>query len=96
MDFSSIMVLYIFVWFLNISYNSKDGINFLFTCIFSLIITGYRKDLEESDISELHPRDKSDEVVPKFEKVWKKELSKCAVTVYVYYSHFSSPMRATI
>ncbi|XP_063421679.1 multidrug resistance-associated protein 1-like [Mytilus trossulus] len=44
-----------------------------------LIITGYKKDLEETDIADLHPRDKSDQVVPNFEKVWKKELKKHAV-----------------
>ncbi|CAC5389793.1 ABCC1 [Mytilus coruscus] len=44
-----------------------------------LIVTGYKKDLEETDIADLHPRDKSDQVVPNFEKVWKKELKKHAV-----------------
>lgn len=42
-------------------------------------MTGYKKDLEETDIADLHPRDKSDQVVPNFEKVWKKELKKHAV-----------------
>ncbi|XP_071175210.1 multidrug resistance-associated protein 1-like isoform X1 [Mytilus edulis] len=41
-----------------------------------LIIIGYKKPLEEADISELHPRDKSDVVIPTFDEAWKKEYAK--------------------
>ncbi|OPL21581.1 multidrug 1 resistance-associated protein, partial [Mytilus galloprovincialis] len=41
-----------------------------------LIIIGYKKPLEEADISDLHPRDKSDVVIPTFEEAWKKEYAK--------------------
>jgi hypothetical protein len=38
---------------------------------YRLIIKGYKKALEETDISDLHPRDKNDVVIPEFEKAWK-------------------------
>lgn len=41
-----------------------------------LIIRGYKKPLEENDISDLHPRDKNDVVIPEFEKAWKAEYKK--------------------
>ncbi|XP_063439571.1 multidrug resistance-associated protein 1-like isoform X1 [Mytilus trossulus] len=41
-----------------------------------LIVIGYKKPLEEADISDLHPRDKSDVVIPAFDEAWKKEYAK--------------------
>jgi hypothetical protein len=43
---------------------------------YRLIIKGYKKALEETDISDLHPRDKNDVVIPEFEKAWKAEYKK--------------------
>ena len=43
--------------------------------VFSLIFQGYKKELQEGDLFELHPRDKSVRVVPQFAKAWHNELS---------------------
>ncbi|XP_041372528.1 multidrug resistance-associated protein 1-like [Gigantopelta aegis] len=45
-----------------------------FHWINSLIFRGYKKELQEDDLFELHPRDKSVRVVPQFSKAWEKEL----------------------
>ncbi|XP_046554960.1 ATP-binding cassette sub-family C member 3-like [Haliotis rubra] len=42
----------------------------------SMVFTGYKKGLEESDLFELHPRDKSERVVPQFNNSWDKEVLK--------------------
>ncbi|CAD5115099.1 DgyrCDS4110 [Dimorphilus gyrociliatus] len=42
-----------------------------------LIITGYKKTLEEDDLFELHPRDQSKNVAPVFKKAWASELRRC-------------------
>lgn len=42
-----------------------------------LIITGYKKTLEEDDLFELHPRDQSKNVAPVFKKAWSSELRRC-------------------
>ncbi|XP_041372529.1 multidrug resistance-associated protein 1-like [Gigantopelta aegis] len=45
-----------------------------FHWINSLVYRGYKKELQEDDLFELHPRDKSIRVVPQFSKAWEKEL----------------------
>ncbi len=40
----------------------------------SLIIRGYRKALEHSDLWILNPEDKSSAISPPFEKAWEREL----------------------
>ncbi|XP_071095599.1 multidrug resistance-associated protein 1-like [Haliotis cracherodii] len=47
-----------------------------FSWINSLLFKGYRKSLEEEDLFELHPRDKSERVLPQFWKAWVKEVRK--------------------
>ncbi|XP_067674526.1 multidrug resistance-associated protein 1-like [Haliotis asinina] len=47
-----------------------------FNWINSLLFKGYRKSLEEEDLFELHPRDKSEKVLPEFWKAWMKEVRK--------------------
>ena len=44
--------------------------------IFSLIVTGYRRQLTFDDLWELRPSDRCDTVMPKFEAEWSKELIK--------------------
>ncbi|XP_041373545.1 multidrug resistance-associated protein 1-like isoform X2 [Gigantopelta aegis] len=47
-----------------------------FSWMNSLLITGYRKTLEENDLFELHPRDKSKTIIPAFNRVWQKEVNR--------------------
>ncbi|XP_048247829.1 multidrug resistance-associated protein 1-like isoform X2 [Haliotis rufescens] len=47
-----------------------------FWWINSMVFTGYRKGLEEADMFELHPRDKSERVVPQFNNAWDKEIHR--------------------
>ncbi|XP_048236908.1 multidrug resistance-associated protein 1-like isoform X1 [Haliotis rufescens] len=47
-----------------------------FHWINSLLFKGYRKSLEEEDLFELHPRDKSERVLPQFWKAWVKEVRR--------------------
>ncbi|XP_021341468.1 multidrug resistance-associated protein 1-like [Mizuhopecten yessoensis] len=42
----------------------------------SLVLSGYKKDLQEDDIWDLNPRDANTSVNPKFSKAWKAELEK--------------------
>ena len=42
-----------------------------------MMILGYKRDLQESDLWDLNPRDKSDTVVPTFERLWKAEVERC-------------------
>ena len=42
-----------------------------------MMIQGYKRDLQESDLWDLNPRDKSDTVVPTFERLWKAEVERC-------------------
>ncbi|PVD26852.1 hypothetical protein C0Q70_12000 [Pomacea canaliculata] len=45
----------------------------------SLVIKGYKKDLEENELWELPPQDQTTTQVPKFEKMWKEEQRRCAL-----------------
>lgn len=47
--------------------------------LFSLVIKGYKKDLEENELWELPPQDQTTTQVPKFEKMWKEEQRRCAL-----------------
>jgi hypothetical protein len=40
------------------------------------MVTGYRRQLTFDDVWELRPCDRCDEVMPKFEAEWSKELQK--------------------
>ncbi|XP_012944065.1 multidrug resistance-associated protein 1 [Aplysia californica] len=42
----------------------------------SLILKAYRQGLVESDLFELHPRDKSTRVVPQLGRAWQRELAR--------------------
>ena len=42
-----------------------------------MMILGYKRDLQESDLWDINPRDKSDTVVPTFERLWKAEVERC-------------------
>ena len=44
--------------------------------VFRLIFTGWRRSLGHSDLWSLNPRDRSQTVAPKLEKIWQQELSK--------------------
>ncbi|XP_046552046.1 multidrug resistance-associated protein 1-like [Haliotis rubra] len=46
-----------------------------FTWINPLLFKGYRKSLEVDDLFDLHPRDKSEKVLPHFWKAWMEEVS---------------------
>lgn len=46
---------------------------------FSLVVKGYKKDLEENELWELPPQDQTTTQVPKFEKMWKEEQRRCAL-----------------
>nr|KAG5700435.1 hypothetical protein BaRGS_010348 [Batillaria attramentaria] len=41
-----------------------------------LVLRAYRKGLVEEDLFDLHPRDKSQRVVPQFQDAWEKELRR--------------------
>ena len=50
--------------------------HFRFTYSFSLIILGYKRPLEKSDLWSLNTEDTAKYVSPMFEKYWKKEVEK--------------------
>ena len=58
---------------------------FFFFYFFRLMILGYKKDLVESDIWDLNPREKSSTLVPPFEKYWFEEVERCMSKGYVFY-----------
>ncbi|KAK3107159.1 hypothetical protein FSP39_008334 [Pinctada imbricata] len=67
----------------------------------SLIQTGFKKDLEEDDVWELHPRDCSDNVVPPFEESWNNEVKQQAKSLehsisYNHRPHQSHNVQATL
>ncbi|XP_050405988.2 multidrug resistance-associated protein 1 [Patella vulgata] len=48
----------------------------VYSWVTSLVVLGYRKGLEESDVWDLNPRDTSERLEPQFEKYWKRECLK--------------------
>ncbi|XP_064596836.1 multidrug resistance-associated protein 1-like [Liolophura sinensis] len=50
---------------------------FSFSWVTPFIVKGYKKTLEEDDVWDLVDSDKCHQVVPKFERVWYRELDKC-------------------
>ena len=44
--------------------------------LYSMIITGWRRALNSSDLWSLNPRDKSQTVAPKLAKNWQHQLDK--------------------
>ena len=53
----------------------------------SLVKKGYRKALERKDLWSLNPCDASEDVVPKFERHWNKELNTSLWLVLVMHGH---------
>ncbi|KAL8582638.1 hypothetical protein ACOMHN_028703 [Nucella lapillus] len=47
-----------------------------FWWINSLVLTAYRKGLQEEDLPELHPRDKAATIVPRLQSAWLKEVRR--------------------
>ncbi|XP_060068351.1 multidrug resistance-associated protein 1-like [Ylistrum balloti] len=47
-----------------------------FTWLDKLMVMGYRKTLTEDDVFNLNPSEQSNEVVPRFERVWQSESAK--------------------
>lgn len=78
-----------------------------FQWINALVLRAYRKGLLEEDLFDLHPRDKSSLIVPKFQDAWDKEIRKANFINrqreraqsrrqhYVSYSHSPKPDRHT-
>ncbi|KAL5019777.1 hypothetical protein ScPMuIL_002669 [Solemya velum] len=48
----------------------------LFWWLNGLVLTGYRKSLEETDLWELNVRDQHQTIIPVFHKAWRKEVRK--------------------
>ncbi|KAL5019778.1 hypothetical protein ScPMuIL_002670 [Solemya velum] len=49
----------------------------LFWWLNKMVLTGYRKPLEEGDLWDLHTRDQHETVIPVFNKAWKNEIERC-------------------
>ncbi|XP_059143047.1 multidrug resistance-associated protein 1-like isoform X2 [Physella acuta] len=55
-----------------------SALSLTFFCwIFKLLRTGYKRDIEESDLWSLPPDMICDSHFPKFEKLWKQEVHRC-------------------
>jgi len=52
----------------------------------SILITGYKRPLEESDLYPLNEVDKAGSWVPAFEKQWRKEMVHHIRSLFVQYS----------
>ncbi|XP_046580037.1 multidrug resistance-associated protein 1-like [Haliotis rubra] len=52
----------------------------LFWWMTKLILLGFRKPLDASDLWDLHPRDQCHRVLPQFEAVWKKEQQRLSAS----------------
>ncbi|KAK7480989.1 hypothetical protein BaRGS_00027804 [Batillaria attramentaria] len=48
-----------------------------FAWLTKLIILGYKRDIEISDLWDLNPREQSDKLVPPFERLWAAEVERC-------------------
>ena len=46
-----------------------------------MIITGWRRTLQNSDLWSLNPSDRSQEVAPKLAKSWKRQLDKTRLSI---------------
>ena len=61
-----------------------------------MMILGYKRDLQESDLWDLNPRDKSDTVVPTFERLWKAEVERCRYSsAYSYNTQWLAQSEST-
>lgn len=48
----------------------------MFSLLYSLMISGYKKPVTEGEIFQLNPREQSKTVIPRFEANWNKEKEK--------------------
>ena len=47
-----------------------------YSVLASLIVRGYKNPLQHSDLWDLNPSDECKNIVPRFEKAWKKQVLK--------------------
>ena len=47
------------------------------TCVVSLMVTGYKRDVEEADLWLLPPREQIEFLMSTFEELWAQEQSRC-------------------